>query len=173
MLSKKILPVILIGFGLMTSSCISDDTISCTPNYTGILDQTESLLVGTWVMTAATAQDEVDITDDDTDNPSTDLFSQFPECERSLSYSFTENRGFTLVKGSDALDCEGGYTVEGSWKYSGTVLEVVTNCVRGGMDITLTEENSSFVNQEIQQVVTANGLIVQTLVTYTFTRLGD
>ena len=60
----------------------TDDGIECPEDHTGALAEAEEKLPGDWVLTAMTADQEIDLTDDETDNPSTDLFTQYEACQK-------------------------------------------------------------------------------------------
>src|SRR5699024_11429066 len=55
---------------------------------------------------AVVADQEVDLTDDDEENPSTDIFAQQSACEKDEQYVFDADRTFEYSKSNNAEDCD-------------------------------------------------------------------
>ena len=93
----------LILFSLLTAvtfvGCNSDSgDINCVDDFTGALDTSEEDFVGTWSLTAITADQAVDITDDNEDNASQDIYMQYEECQQDAVYNFESGRTYSGIE---------------------------------------------------------------------------
>jgi len=125
----------MILMGGVITSCNSDNEIDCPEDFTGELVAEEELLVGTWVLSAITADEEIDLTDDDVDNPSTDFFAQYSACQRDASYTFNSDRSYEYEQGQNATDCQNKVALEGTWRMASANLSLVSACSLQNTDI--------------------------------------
>src|SRR5690606_5529833 len=135
-MKTKIIVIAIATMGLILTSCNSDDDNNCLPDYTGELLEAEEKLVGTWTLTGIEAEDEIDLTDDDTENPSTNLFAQVSDCEKDLIYTFDDARVMKFMVGTTATDCDNETESTSSWKLTGNRLYFVNTCLEFYMDVT-------------------------------------
>ncbi|WP_162558651.1 DUF5004 domain-containing protein [Robertkochia solimangrovi] len=151
--------------------CNNDDTNECDQNFTGALQTEEQDLVGEWRLTSATAEDEIDLTDDGEENPTTDLFIQFEECQRDIAYNFESDRDFTYLIGYNNTECESSRDgIAGTWKYEAGVLSIRSGCSFGNMVITLNDSDTAFTISEVNRIRDVQNVVVETTITYTYTR---
>lgn len=168
--SKSLLVVGVLAITSLLSSCISDNTIECPEAFTGPILENENVLLGTWKLSAITADKEVDITNDKTDNPNTDIYLQYSECQRDAAYTFDATRGYKYSEAENTDDCSNKLKINGSWRYIGKVLTLVGNCSSQNVALEFEEENSAFSFSVSSTVRDANGLAIQTLVKFTYTK---
>lgn len=157
--------------GILFTSCNSDDDNSCIPDYTGELLAAEEKLVGTWVLTAIVAEDEVDITDDETENPSTNLFAQYSDCEKDAFYTFDADREMNFMVGTTATDCDNETETTGSWKLEGNRISFISTCLEFFMDVAFTGDDSAFSIETEAQITDVEGDQINTTVIYVYTQL--
>ncbi|CAM4280705.1 DUF5004 domain-containing protein [Zobellia nedashkovskayae] len=151
-------------------SCDStDDTIDCTEDFSGVLASAEEKLPGDWVLTAMTADTEIDLTDDETANPSTDLFAQYEDCQKDASYSFGTNRTYVYRQAQNTADCTNQVTLGGTWQLSDDTLRLVTDCNLSSIALTFAEDDSAFMFTNSFSIADAEGKTIQTNVTFTYT----
>lgn len=155
---------------LFLVSCNTDDGISCPEALTGELDAAETEFSGDWTLTALEADDAVDITDDDTDNPTKDIFAQYTECQSDLVYEFMDDRNYAFKQGYVAADCEGKGTFTGTWALTANVLTLVSNCASQRVDIEMNADKDVFSYDTNVNVRDVNGAVKTTKVTYTYTK---
>ena len=124
--------------------CDSDNSIDCPADYTGALAENEKKLTGEWMLSAITADKEIDLTDDDEDNPEKDIYAQYSECQKDQAYDFSADRKFTFYQGQIATDCKDKASSEGTWKLTAETLSFVGTCDVRSIDIDFDEEESVF-----------------------------
>ena len=165
----------LVAVLLLFTGCSSDSEISCPEPFTGPLETWEVPLEGRWELTALEGSVEADLTDDDTDNPSTDLFAQVGECERQVSYVFDANRIMAYAVGVQTAEdfCEEQTLLQGSWSYKDNRATVVTGCSEFYLDIDLNEDGSSFTITYSENVRNYQGETIPMEVTMTLTKVVE
>lgn len=159
--------------GIIFTSCNSDDDNNCLPNYTGELLAPEETLVGTWVLTSVVANDEVDLTDDDTENPSTNLFAQFSDCEKDLIYTFNDARVMEFLVGTTATDCDNETESTSSWKLDGNRLYFINTCLEFYVDLAFAGDDSAFSIESEVVITDVEDENITTTVTYVYTKSLD
>lgn len=154
--------------GLLMVSCNLDEDTSCPKALTGELSFPESEFVGTWVLTNMVSEEEVDLTDDDVENPSTEIFQQLPDCQKDVVYDFESDRKFTVKQEYNAPDCENKLTFEGTWKLSDTKLTFVSQCSSQAIDIVVNDDSTVFTLEDTYFFNDVYGFVVNTKVTLTY-----
>ena len=150
-------------------SCESDNSVTCPEDYTGALDTTEEKLVGEWVLTAMTADTEIDLTDDSEENPSEDLFAQYGDCQKDASYTFSTNRDYTYDQSQNAADCDNKVVLGGTWKLSGDLLSLTGSCNVQNIPLNFKDDDSAYTFTDTFNIVDVNGQTTQAKVTFTYT----
>ena len=152
--------------GLVFSGCTDDDD-NCTPDYTGPLTASETLLVGQWTLSAINSDKAVDLTDDEVANPSTNIYAQYTDCQKDARYDFSENRNYDFAQGAVVPNCDNKLITNGTWQYQNNQIDFISSCIVLSLPITITNANTSF------QSVSENLLVKDvtgsvTTVTWTF-----
>lgn len=163
----------LLVFGLALTfftACNTDNGIECPEDFVGALATSEQILVGEWVLTAITSEDEVDLTDDNEDNPSKDIFVQYEPCQKDAFYTFSSNRAYTFEQGQRAEDCERKVNVAGTWQLANNILSLVGSCNVQNIDIEFNEDNTEFEFTQTFDVTDVDGTTIQTEVTITYSK---
>lgn len=135
---------LLMGVGIFTS-CNSDDEVQCPEDFSGTLTAEETQLLGSWRLSAIVADTEIDMTDDGEDNPDTDFFVQYEDCQKDARYTFLPDRTYSFEQGQTAEDC-GQYavTLEGTWRLASDQLSLVSGCTLQNNDIEVAGDGSEF-----------------------------
>lgn len=167
---KENLVVAIATFCVLLISCDSNDDIQCSPDFTGELIQTEEIMVGKWVLSNIVADDEIDLTDDETENPSTDIYSQFTDCQNDVFYIFSEERIMSFIVGSIAADCSDKKSSISSWKLENSILMFITSCSPFQVNIDFTTDNLAFTVESNVTFVDVNNKTVNTKVVNTYTK---
>lgn len=139
-----LLATTLIITSLFNISCDTDDGPNCPDALTGELTQTESDFAGEWTLKSIVAEDEVDLTDDDTDNPSTDIFNQYTACQQDAIYEFNNDRSYIFKQGNTATNCSNKQTLDGTWKLTNSTLVFAGNCSLQSVNIDLNNDSTEF-----------------------------
>ncbi|UOB19298.1 DUF5004 domain-containing protein [Abyssalbus ytuae] len=168
MKTKRLFPAFFLVI-ILLNSCSSDDN-NCQQNFTGALSANEEILVGKWVLTSLVASDEVDLTDDDTDNPSTDIYAQFTDCEKDSYYTFDDERIMRYVTGSSDTSCPNQNNIASSWKLEGSKLEFVTTCVLFESTINILPSNTAFTFSNEVVIRDVDNQEIQTTIVSTYTK---
>ncbi|MGJ8738320.1 DUF5004 domain-containing protein [Zobellia laminariae] len=155
--------------GLFLACNDTDDTIECIEDFSGVLASAEEKLPGDWMLTAMTADTEIDLTDDETDNPLKDLFAQYEDCQKDASYSFGTNRTYVYRQAQNTADCTNQVTLGGTWQLSDDTLRLVTDCNLSSIALTFAEDDSAFMFTNSFSIADAEGKTIQTNVTFTYT----
>ena len=159
----------LMCIGVTLLSCSSDDGPECAEDFTGELTANEEKLVGEWVLSDIVAAKELDLTDDDTDNASKNLFEQYEECARDAAYTFESDRTFTYEIGKNAEDCDNPVTSTGTWELISQNLSLAASCTVQATTLEFNEDSSAFTFSEIYNVTEVTGTVVQTRIDFTYT----
>lgn len=136
-------------FALIVVSCDSDQGNACPKIFVGALTGHEEQLVGTWVLSEITSESAIDLTDDEEQNPSTDLFEQYSECDRDASYIFFDDRTYRYDLGQRVGDCDNPVTATGSWKFSAQILSLTSTCSIQTAPLKLNAEGDTFTFSEV------------------------
>jgi hypothetical protein len=153
---------------LLMVSCNLDDGSSCPEALTGGLSDIETEFVGTWVLTNMVSEEEVDLTDDDVENPSTEIFQQLPDCQKDVVYDFESDRKFTLEQEYNATDCQNKLTFDGTWKLTEGKLTFVSQCTSQTIDIVVNDDSTMFTLEDTYFFNDVNGFVISTSVTLTY-----
>ncbi|WP_170245229.1 DUF5004 domain-containing protein [Gelidibacter salicanalis] len=162
---------LLVCTALFMMGCNTDDGISCPEPITGELTAEETDFTGSWVLTGMEANDELDITDDNKDNPSKDVFAQYSECQRDLVYEFLNSRSYAFKQGTISTDCENKQSVTGTWSLNAKVLTLVSSCATQNITIAFNEEEDKFTYFAVVNIREVNGLVRSTKITFTFSKI--
>lgn len=159
----------LVALGLFFISCDNSDDIECPEALTGELTETEVAFSGTWTLQAIVSEDEIDLTDDDVDNPSTDLYSQYSACSNDLSYTFGDDRSYTYKLGKTVSDCDVQQEVTGTWQLAeNDNLIMVTGCTRQITPLSFNEDLTEFYFEATYNYTDINGNTITTNTTFTY-----
>ena len=168
-MKRKVFFTIFIGtIGGLFIGCNSDNTINCPENFTGALAQDEEKLTGDWTLSAITSDQEIDLTDDQEDNPDKDIYAQYSECQKDGAYSFESDRKYTFRQGEKITDCQNKSSSEGSWKLTSGTLSLTGACNVQSFMINFNEDNSEFSFSDDFNVLDIDGTNVQTKITFTY-----
>lgn len=160
----------LLAAFLLTGCGVNNDPLDCTPQFTGELLDNETKLIGQWNSTGAIADVEVDLTNDNIDNPSFNMFKQYSECAQDAIFYFDENRTYAYDLGTLTFGCTRSNTV-GTWKLSSGELFLIVNCDNISYDLSFNEDSSQFeytTNVDVQEV---NGSLTSANVIFTFSKI--
>lgn len=149
-------------------SCSTDDGDDCPEDFSGALVANEEKMVGEWTLTAIVADEAVDITDDDDDNPSTDLFAQYNDCQNDAAYTFNSGRSYTFEQGVNGTNCPNRATVSGSWQLASNTLSIVFGCNLQNLSLTFNGSDTAFSFSDNFNVTDINGDVIQTEITFTY-----
>ncbi len=160
----------LVFVGLLAMSCSDDDNdYKCPEDFTGELSDTETAFVGTWSLTSVVAEDAIDLTDDNEDNPSTDIFSQYSDCEKDIAYSFETSRAYTFSYGQSLEEaCENSNTFTGTWQLTEGSLSLVSNCLLQTTPIEINAEDTQFSTEAQVQYKDVEGNVISTTIVSTY-----
>jgi hypothetical protein len=153
----------------MILSCNSDNEDNCPENFTGALLAEEGPLVGEWTLSGVMSAKEIDLTDDDTDNPSKDVFAQYDECERDASYIFKTDRSYTYELGRNVDDCDYSIPSRGTWQLRSENLSLVTSCQLFITALEFNEDETGFTYSSIYNITDVDNNIIQTNIEFTYT----
>lgn len=162
---------LMVMTALVLVSCNNDDGIECPVALTGELTAAETEFSGSWEFAGLVALEEVDITDDNTSNPSADIYAQYTECQQDLVYDFMDDRNYAFKQGYVADDCEGKQTLTGTWKLTDKVLTFVANCASQSIEIEMSETGDSFTYESIVNIRDVNNSVKTSKVTFTFEKV--
>ncbi|MBO0323720.1 DUF5004 domain-containing protein [Muricauda sp. CAU 1633] len=159
--------LLLMG-GFMVSCSTDDGSSDCPEDFTGALVANEEKLVGEWVLSAIVADEAVDITDDDQENPSTDLFAQYNDCQKDGVYTFNANRTYTFEQGLNGTDCQNRGTFDGTWQLSSNTLSFVDACILQNLTITFNGSETEFTFSDDFNITDVNGTTSEVNVSFTY-----
>lgn len=166
-----ILVSITLIFSLLFVGCDLNDESSCPSDLTGGLSAIESDYVGTWKMIDMVSEDVVDLTDDNVDNPSTDIYPQLPECQQDIVYEFKSDRSFSIKQAYNVTGCSNKGLVEGTWKLSGGQLTLVALCISQVYNVDVNAENTQFTLEDKFNFNDVSGVIISSNVIITYERM--
>lgn len=142
----------------------------CTEDFTGALKSNETVLAGTWTLTGITSDTEVDITEDDEDNPSQDIFAQYSDCRKDAEYRFETDRAFRFAEGQKIAGCSNQLVVEGSWKFTGLALDLNSSCSVRTIPIRFNDDFSEFSYIGLITYNDVSGVDIDTKTTFIFSK---
>lgn len=168
-----ILGTVVLAIGL--NSCnVSDDTdFVCPEDFSGALLESENDLLGKWELTAIVADKEVDITKDSENNPKTDIYVQYSECERDNNMVFSSDRAYTNSQGQNAENCTNKAKFNGTWQIKDNVLSLLSNCYVQKLQVEFNEEKTAYSYKGNYTITDVHGVQIQTDVTFTYTKAAD
>jgi len=172
MKTKKVL-LAVIGTILLFVGCDSDDGVACIDDFDGGLVESEEKLTGVWVLSSIISEKEVDLTDDEEDNPSNDIYTQYSECKNDRVYTFGANRRYAFERGEKAKVCQDKSTSEGTWQLTGDTLAFVTGCNLFQLSIDFNEEESQFSLTDDYQIREFDGNTITAEVIFTYSLSED
>lgn len=154
---------------LLFVSCNDDNDIKCPEAITGELTDMEVDFTGKWTLKSIVSEDEVDFTDDDIDNPSTDLFAQYSDCEKDIEYNFSDNRDYSFLGGMATADCDNTQDIEGTWALNENAeLIIVYGCTTQLTQLEINDEITTFSTEGNFQYMDVNGDLINTTTTFTY-----
>ncbi|AUP80064.1 DUF5004 domain-containing protein [Flavivirga eckloniae] len=138
----------LIVITLLFVSC-SDDDPKCIEDLTGELSNSETAFAHKWDLAEIVSEKEIDLTDDNVDNPSKNLYEQYSECQKDAFFNFKSDRSYTSEQGTTASNCSNKRTSTGTWKLvDNTILTLVDFCSSRTISIELNEDKTAFFTEE-------------------------
>lgn len=168
-MKKSILSVkLLIMTTLLFVGCSNDNDSNCTNDLTGELSTTETELVGSWVFIGMETEQEIDLTDDDMDNPSTNIYDQLEDCQQDIVYTFEDDRSYNFKQGYTAANCTNKVELNGTWKLTDGVLTFVANCSMDSVAIEFNDAKTEFTFEQTYKFVDIDGVTITTKVTFTY-----
>lgn len=172
-MKKSILVIqsLMVMVALFMVSCNSDDSIKCPEPLTGELNATESEFAGTWAFSAMMADEAIDLTNDNTANPSKDIYAQYSACDRDLVYDFMNDRKYSLKQAFVAPDCDNKQTLTGTWSLTGKALTFLANCSSQTIQIEKSEAGDEFSFVSIVNFRDVSGGIKSANVTFTYEKV--
>ncbi|WP_318309116.1 DUF5004 domain-containing protein [Flagellimonas crocea] len=159
---------VLLLTGIVMFSCSSDDGTQCPPDFTGELSTNEEKLVGEWVLSAIVAGEALDLTDDGVDNPSTNLYGQYTDCQQDAVYTFGSQRTFSYEEGQNAEDCTNKIQTSGTWELSSNTLRLTASCTIQSTTVEFNTEATEFSFAETFNVKDVTGTTTQTTIAFTY-----
>lgn len=171
--SILIIKSLFLVVALSIFSCNTDDDIKCPDALTGELSAAETQFSGSWKLVAMEADEAIDLTDDNADNPSTDLFAQYNACDRDLEYNFMNDRNLVYRQGYSAVDCANKLTFSGTWNLIGNDLTLVANCASQRITIETNAEGDQYSYDVTLQFRDVNGAQKTSKVKFTFEKMVD
>ncbi|WP_052958589.1 DUF5004 domain-containing protein [Maribacter thermophilus] len=171
MKNKTFLVGILIIINCTLFGCgVDSEPVSCPDNFTGELKDEEVKLVGQWTLTGLMADTEIDLSNDNVDNPSADIYEQYSECYKDALFSFGSNRIYSYEKGSRAAGCNITST-NGTWALFEDQLYLIVSCEQLGFSLTFNESATEFQYTSTLSIQDVNAVITETQVTFTYTKV--
>ncbi|MBP0904216.1 DUF5004 domain-containing protein [Mariniflexile gromovii] len=153
--------------GVLALSCDNDNGPDCPNALTGELTTTETAFTGNWTLKSIVAEEEVDLTDDDVDNPSTDIYAQSSDCFNDLVYNFGTNRTYTLKQGENATDCN-EIEINGTWALNSGTLSLVASCSIESIALDFNDDDTEFSYTTTLRFKDVNDLIIDSDVVFTY-----
>lgn len=156
---------------LLILGCSTDNGSSCPEPLTGELSTIENEFVGKWVFSGMTSEEAVDLTEDGVDNPSTEIYSYLPDCQKDVEYFFNSDRSYTVRQEYNAANCTNKLSIEGTWMYTNGNLTFVTPsvCLSQTLNITLNGA-TEFTISDTVMFNDVSGLTIRSNVTLTYTK---
>ncbi len=148
---------------------VNGESIECTPQLTGELQENETKLIGEWSLTGLVSDTALDLTTDDVDNPDVDIFGQYSECFRDAFFTFGSDRSYSYEKGARTSDCDDS-TTNGTWRLTNNELTLILSCGQLDYDLSFNEDNSTFVYTNLLSIPDVDGIITTVNVVFTYSK---
>ena len=153
--------------GILFVSCDNNNGTDCPDALKGELSTTETEFAGTWKLKSIIADEDIDLTDDDVNNPSTDIFAQNSDCQNDLVYNFMTDRDYTLTQGENVTDCDDLESI-GTWAFSGNTLTLVAYCTTQTAQLTISDDDTEFSYSSNLNFKDVNDAIITSSVIFTY-----
>lgn len=165
-------------YAILSLCLLIGGILSCTPEYendcpipfTGALGAAEEKLVGQWALSAIVSDKAIDVTDDDEDNPITDIFVQYSPCQRDLVYQFGSARNYALLQRQTADSCDQKGRTDGTWKLAGSSLTLIAGCFAQSISLDFNDAETEFTFSDDFNVRDVKGVTVQADIEFTYTK---
>src|SRR5690606_2469627 len=154
--------------GGLLSSCDSNDDVSCPEDFSGPLTAEEGQLVGSWALSAIVADVAIDMTDDGEDNPSTNFFAQYGDCQKDALYIFGTDRSYTFEQSQNVESCDNRLSLEGTWRLASDQLSLVSGCSLQNNELELAGNGQSFSFSGDFSVRDVSGAVRPATITFTY-----
>lgn len=169
-MKRKLVFIVVLGMAsLLVTSCISDNGVECPSDFTGTLSGDEPDLVGEWVLTAIVSDKEIDLTDDNEDNPIKDIYAQYTDCQKDAVFIFNQGRTYIFNQGEVASGCVNKTTSEGTWKLSTGTLSLASGCSLQTMAIDFNDDKTEYTFSGNYNLRNVAGETLLTKITFTYT----
>ena len=170
MKKQKLMAVVLLTALTGIFVGCNDDDAECIADYEGALTAAETSFAGTWTLSAVESSEEIDLTDDEEDNPSKDIYAQQSDCENDMQYIFGADRAYKYNVGKRAEDCEQSGTLTGSWKLGGSTLGLITSCMENVVELEFNPNKTTFSYTTPNIYTKENGERVEIEITFTYSK---
>ncbi|WP_224488008.1 DUF5004 domain-containing protein [Robertkochia flava] len=162
---------LLLFFCMIFSGCSKDEGPGCPEDFSGPLSAGEEVMPGMWQLSGLVGAVPMDLTDDDIDNPDTDLFAQLGDCAKNARYTFDANRSasyYASVTEGDA--CSEKLLFDGTWKLDAGTLYLNAGCfnMQAALDFMDNNQSFAFSVEEIVRDYREREVLME--VTYIFSR---
>ena len=155
---------------LVISGCSKEAAAGCPEGFVGPLSPEEEVLPATWHLSAVYGSVAADLTKDHTDNPSTDLFSQFGDCVKNARYVFEANRAARYIASEVTGNaCQEKLLFDGTWQLENDLLSLNAGCFHMEAPVTWSANKKRFWFSVSEEVYDHRGKKVVMEVTYEFT----
>ncbi len=164
--------IFMVALGMMNflfTGCLPEDTVDCPSDFTGGLTGEEPDLVGEWVLTAIVSEKEIDLTNDDDDNPIKDIFVQYTDCQKDAVFAYTQGRAYSFNQGNVASGCVNKTSSQGTWKLTTGSLSLVSGCSLQTMAIQFNNDKTAYNFSGNYNLEDVNGDTWLTKITFTYT----
>ncbi|MDD7884377.1 DUF5004 domain-containing protein [Flavivirga sp. 57AJ16] len=146
-----------LAVALLTISCNNDDGPNCPEDLTGALSDKETSFAHKWVLSDIVSEEEIDLTDDNENNPSTNIFDQYSDCNQDAFYDFKDDRSFQYKQGQNTSNCSNKQSSSGTWKLTENALTIVSFCNTQIIDIEINTDTTSFFIEDTFTFTDVNG----------------
>ena len=155
-------------FGGLLISCDSNDDVPCPEDFSGALTAEEGQLIGSWALSAIVSDTAIDMTDDGEDNPSTNFFAQYGDCQKDAVYTFGTDRGYTFDQSQNVESCDNQVSLEGTWRLASDQLSLVSGCSLQNINLDLAGNGQSFSFTGDFNVRDVSGTVRPAKITFTY-----
>ena len=167
-----ILALTLISGFFISCNSSDNDNSACAQDFEGDLTSDEEVMVGKWVLTSVTSDKEIDLTNDEEDNASTNIYAQYSDCQKDSFYILDEDRIMTFIIGSEPT-CSFHQENKGTWKLEGDILSLFSTCFLAEIKINLIPDNSAFTTTSNVNIVDVNNVTTAVTIVSTYSREID
>ncbi len=159
----------IISVSSIGCSSSSDDSNQCSQDFEGALSSSEEIMVGKWVLTSATSDEEIDLTNDNEDNPSTNIYAQYSDCQKDSFYVFDNDRVMEFIVDSEST-CNFHQEINATWELQEDILSFYTNCLLIKLKINLATDNSAFTTTSYVNIIDVNNVTTATTIVLTYNK---